>query len=150
MSYGKALLTAAAEKAGSRYALSKLTDIPQSHMSDVILGRRDVPASWVLKLSRVAGVDPTEAMEHWDLDQAEKKRLRRLSSRSEAGGVVATLLFFVVSVVMLAWPLHAGAASGQALHSAVDRLHIVLRAVLLFIRKGLGCLLAQPRVFAGM
>jgi len=90
MGYGKDLLDRATAKAGSRYALSKITGIPQSDMSDVVHGRREVPASWVLKLARVAEVDPTEAMEFWDYDRAEKKRLRRLWSSSAQGGAAET------------------------------------------------------------
>lgn len=94
MSYGKRLLDQAAEKAGSRYALAKLTEIDEGDLSKVASGKRDVPASWVLKLARVAGIDPTEAMEMHDLERAEKKRLRRQLSHSAVVGVVATLLIF--------------------------------------------------------
>lgn len=97
MGYGKDLLERAAAKAGSRYALSKLTGIPQSDMSNVVTGKRDVPASWVLKLARIAEIDPTEAMESWDLERSEKKRLRRPSLRSAAAGVAAICAIFASS-----------------------------------------------------
>jgi DNA-binding transcriptional regulator YdaS (Cro superfamily) len=89
MGYGKDLLDRAAAKAGSRYALSKVTGIPESNLSEATHGKRNVPASWVLKLARVAEIDPTEAMEMHDLERAEKKRLRRHLSRLGVAGVAA-------------------------------------------------------------
>jgi DNA-binding transcriptional regulator YdaS (Cro superfamily) len=97
MGYGKDLLAKASEAAGSRYALAKLTGIAESNLSDAWNGKRQVPASWILKLARVAGVDPTEAMEFHDLERAEKKRLRRQSLPLAAAGAVAILLTFASS-----------------------------------------------------
>lgn len=111
MSYGKALLARATEQAGSGYALAKVTGLAESHISEAMRGKRDVPASWVLKLARVAGIDPTEAMENHDLERSEKKRLRRQSLHSAVGGVVATLLLFASS----------GDASARAFSATVNR-----------------------------
>lgn len=94
MTYGKDLLARAAEKAGSRYALAKLTGLDEGDLSKAARGKREVPASWVLKLARVAGIDPTEAMEMHDLERSEKKRARRLLSRSAAAGVAAICAIF--------------------------------------------------------
>lgn len=134
MSYGKDLLDRAAAKAGSRYALAKITGIDEGDLSKAAKGTRNVPASWVLPLARVAEVNPTEAMEFWDLERAEKKRRRRLSSSSAAGGVAATLLTFAVSVVP---DHHALAMSGRlAIDTSthrINRLWVFLRRHL-FIR----------------
>lgn len=107
MKYGKTLLDRAIEQAGSRYALSKITEIPQSHLSDAFHEKREVPASWVLKLARVAGVDPTEAMEMHDLERAEKKRARRLLSSSVVAGVAAICATFGTTDTAHATSLHA-------------------------------------------
>jgi hypothetical protein len=133
MGYGKELLTAAAEKAGSRYALAKATGIAESALSYAWNGKRDVPASWVLPLSRVAGVDPTEAMENWDLDRAEKKRLRRSLSHSAAVGAVAMWLCF--------------ASSGDAQAQASDESTSLARGLTAYASYRLARWLARLRLF---
>lgn len=76
MGYSASLLRRAVKAAGgSRYALSKLTDLPESHLSEVWHGKRRVPAAWVLPLAKVAGVDPADAMER---HARERKLLRRM------------------------------------------------------------------------
>lgn len=133
MPYGKDLLTAAVEKAGSRYALSKATGLAESELSRVWNGQRDVPASWVLPLARVAEVDPTEALENWDLERAEKKRLRQQLSRSAVGGVVATLLTFASSVGGWDRPSHA-ANVHQPIDVVAHRIYRGLQRVLRSMR----------------
>jgi DNA-binding transcriptional regulator YdaS (Cro superfamily) len=98
MTYGKDLLTKAVAKIGTRYALAKATGLAESEISRAWNGKRDVPASWVLPLARVAEVDPTEAMESWDLERAEKKRLRQQLLRSAVAGVAAMCAAFGISV----------------------------------------------------
>jgi len=92
MRYGKDLLTKAVERAGSRYKLSQITAIPQSDLSDAWNGKRGVPASWVLRLARVAGVDPTEAMELHDLERSQAKKNPPLSWRLGVGGAAVLWL----------------------------------------------------------
>lgn len=91
MAYGKDLLDKAAAKAGSRYALAKQTGIAESGLSRAANGERDVPASWVLPLAQIAGVDPIKAMEQWTRERAAKKKARqdvagRVGNVDEAGG----------------------------------------------------------------
>lgn len=92
MTYGKTLLDKAAEKAGSRYALAKITGIAESGLSRAATGERDVPAAWVLPLAQIAGVNPTAAMEAWSQERAQKKKARaakraeRAGNMDEAGG----------------------------------------------------------------
>lgn len=132
MGYGKDLLDRAAAKAGSRYALSKLTGIAESNLSRATHGTRDIPASWVLPLARVAEVDPTEALEMWDLERAEKKRLRRQSLRLALGGGVVIWLTSVSTSA--GWAvLHVPKMTVLALRT-VDALRIVFsRTVMRFI-----------------
>jgi DNA-binding transcriptional regulator YdaS (Cro superfamily) len=119
MSYGKQLLDRAAAKAGSRYALAKLTDISQGNMSEVASGKRHVPASWILKLARIAEIDPTEAMEHWDLERSELKKKRRQWSSSAAAGVGATWL--TIASMQLAGSYEVSAT----VRAAINSLYIV-------------------------
>lgn len=133
MSYGKDLLAKAVAEAGSGYALAKTTEIAESHISEAMRGKRDVPASWVLKLARVAGVDPTEAMENHDLERAEKKRLRQLSSRSAVAGAVATFAIFVSSAgdsMAHQWTENASRAIDLSIH----RLKLALRQMAVALR----------------
>lgn len=115
MGYARDLLAAAAAKAGSRYALAQITGIDESDLSKAARGKRGVPASWILPLARVAKIDPTEAMEFWDLERAEKKRSGRLSRFSGPDGAAETS--------------PTSDDSGNALprfpRTAFDRLHIV-------------------------
>lgn len=124
MSYGKDLLTAAVEKAGSRYALAKITAIDEGRLSRAWHGERAVPASWVFPLAQAAGVDPGEALEHFHAEQAEKKRALRRSG----GGVAATLLLFALSAAMLSGlPGPASAKGLTAEAGRFDLVHIVSR-----------------------
>lgn len=129
MGYGRDLLERAAANAGSRYALSKMTGIPESALSYAWNGKRQVPASWVLKLARVAEVDPTEAMEFWDLEQAEKKRRRQQSLRSALGGAAATFAISASSVVGLDRPDHA-TTDPAPIDASTHRINRLVRAVL--------------------
>jgi DNA-binding transcriptional regulator YdaS (Cro superfamily) len=92
--YGKALLTRAVARAGSGYALARTTEIQESHISEALKGKRQVPASWVLKLARVAEVDPLQAMEHHDAERAERKKKRQQLSRSVLAGAAAICAIF--------------------------------------------------------
>ncbi len=125
MSYAKNLLDRATATAGSRYALAKLTGLNESDLSKAANGKRGVPAAWVLPLARVAGVDPTEAMEFWDMDRAEKKRLRRQLSSSVPGGGAATSPTSSASGERVRRPKGSGESDPQADSSAFDRVHIV-------------------------
>jgi hypothetical protein len=113
MSYGKDLLDRATAKAGSRYALHKLTEIDESDLSKAASGKRDVPASWVLKLARVAEVDPLQAMEQHDAERAERKKKRQQLSRSVLAGVAA--------ICAISGTLSAGQARASVVSHAHER-----------------------------
>lgn len=85
MGYSKQLLDRAAAAAGSRYALSKMTGIPQGNLSEAANGIRQVPASWVLDLATIAGVDPGTAMTEWKLERQAKKKAQR-ETAGQSGG----------------------------------------------------------------
>lgn len=97
MERGKTLLDKAAQVAGSFYALSKATGIPQSNMTHVMQGKRRLPMEWVPLLCEIAGGDlGTELALVMAEQLPEDSRARQILEKARATYVAAMLLFSLI------------------------------------------------------
>lgn len=97
MEYGKLLIDKAGEKCGSFYRLSKETGFPQSHISEVRSGKRNLPVEWVPVLAELVGEDPRDALARVVAERLpEGSRARALLGGAYRTGVAAMLLLCVV------------------------------------------------------
>lgn len=120
MEYGKALIDKAGKMCGSFYKLHKETGFPQSHISAIRAGTRQLPLEWVPVLAEIAGEEPREALARCMAERLpEGSRARAILGGVRAAGVAVMLLFFVSLAQLL--PLNAY-ARGTA---GVNPLYIV-------------------------